>query len=471
MPVARLPAISQIIGADRMPVFDSTTINDLGWQTFLSNGNRTITRGPGDPNAGNFIDVDGAKGEVSVSAGKFYAEFTPLPSGTWSQSCGFGIANAQSVYSQLINDATNGSLLFPFYGVWTNGSPNAILGGVTWTIETVSMAVDFDNERIWFRVLPSGQWNGSPSADPSLPATGIDISSLSALPLAVAVSMGDVLTGGTINMGSVAFLRDQYPTGFNAWPIIPGGGHVNATAKFFAATNANIAGSPTLVTATPTLRAAANTSIAGGATIIATTIANKVAAGNTAIGQIGSLINTTQGVVVTGTSGVGQFGSLFNTTQSVTLSSAYAYGSCGFVDFVQRKTAIISGVSTIGQRGSLTTQNVEPAVATIGGLGNISATAKIGTPASAVIAGQGGTPNYVRNPRCEGAVVGTPGTLPTFWSEAISAPGLSRQSCRFRHRSCNRSAVCRSQVFRHDNRQRPSNSLYRTEYVFDCRYR
>jgi hypothetical protein len=49
-----------------------------------------------------------------------------------------------------------------------------------------------------------------------------------------------------------------------------------------------------------------------------------------------------------------------------------------------------------------------------------------GAPAGLLV--EGATTNQVRNPRAEGAVAGTPGTMPTFWSGSTAAGGLSRSS-------------------------------------------
>ena len=51
--------------------------------------------------------------------------------------------------------------------------------------------------------------------------------------------------------------------------------------------------------------------------------------------------------------------------------------------------------------------------------------------ASALIAGTGGAPvNYMPNPLCEGAVVGTPGALPYYWVER-ALNGVTRQVVAF----------------------------------------
>ena len=65
-------------------------------------------------------------------------------------------------------------------------------------------------------------------------------------------------------------------------------------------------------------------------------------------------------------------------------------------------------------------------VARIAGLGGRTATVTATRAASALIPGLGGGVNFIRNPRGEGAVVGSPGTLPTWWSTNLSG-GLAQQ--------------------------------------------
>ena len=60
-----------------------------------------------------------------------------------------------------------------------------------------------------------------------------------------------------------------------------------------------------------------------------------------------------------------------------------------------------------------------PALAEIDTVTAVQASTWVAAKAAAQFNGIGGTTNLVRNPRAEGAVVGTPGTLPTFWTEVI----------------------------------------------------
>ena len=102
----------------------------------------------------------------------------------------FGIATSNADYADLVNDVNNGCLVFPFWGVWFHGNSSRLLQSA-WTSQTVAMAVDLDNRRIWFRMLPNGLWNGIAGADPTILLTGLDISAFPAIPaLQLVVALG-----------------------------------------------------------------------------------------------------------------------------------------------------------------------------------------------------------------------------------------------------------------------------------------
>jgi hypothetical protein len=85
------------------------------------------------------------------------------------------------------------------------------------------------------------------------------------------------------------------------------------------------------------------------------------------------------------------------------------------------------GTPGVSSRGMLAMPIVPAqAQATIGGVGSVSATAVALRPTATGIGGQGGQTNYIRNPRAEGAIAGTPGTLPTFWNIDIGS-GITQQ--------------------------------------------
>ena len=88
----------------------------------------------------------------------------------------------------------------------------------------------------------------------------------------------------------------------------------------------------------------------------------------------------------------------------------------------------IFGNTTLGGVGSVTASayTLAQAGARIDARGSLTVDARNYAPTGAQIDGRGGQTNYIRNPRVEGAVVGTPGTLPTYWLVNIT-PGILTQ--------------------------------------------
>jgi hypothetical protein len=92
------------------------------------------------------------------------------------------------------------------YPVWNNA-----------TAVTICVAVDLNNDRIWFR-LNNGTWNNSGAADPATNVGGIDISNLFATAGAAPVALFQGNTGivATANFGATAFAQ-TVPSGFVSW--------------------------------------------------------------------------------------------------------------------------------------------------------------------------------------------------------------------------------------------------------------
>jgi hypothetical protein len=83
----------------------------------------------------------------------------------------------------------------------------------------------------------------------------------------------------------------------------------------------------------------------------------------------------------------------------------------------------VGGVSV----SAVVVRDAQTAQATVGGVGAIVADAIKPIPlAAATLGGVGGHANYIRNPRAEGAVPGTPGTAPTYWTGWGSDSGLTQ---------------------------------------------
>ena len=105
-----------------------------------------------------------------------------------------------------------------------NGVSNAtnLNSGVALPAGTVvGIAVDFTNHLIWFRMAPSGNWNGSGTANPATGVGGITFSTGAMVPFVTfggsGGAAGNVITA---NFGASSF-TGTVPSGFySGWPDI-----------------------------------------------------------------------------------------------------------------------------------------------------------------------------------------------------------------------------------------------------------
>lgn len=191
-----------------LPAAASTTWNsaDKSSSINLSNGDLTATSIEGASN--NSVRTVAGK-----SSGKYYCEFSSLVAGS---GVFIGLAN-----SSLPIEATSD---FPgadadgvgYYSVLgqvflDSGSIGTI---VTYTTgDLIDMALDLDNERIWFR-KNNGNWNNSGAANPATNTGGFDISGLNAGPYFVvwtcAATANETVTA---NFGATSFAHTA-PSGF-----------------------------------------------------------------------------------------------------------------------------------------------------------------------------------------------------------------------------------------------------------------
>ncbi len=188
-------------------VVATTTWNpaDAGGNT-LSNGNLTVTE-----NGGGGV-VDGVRSIASASSGKKYWEVHVDSISTTNPE--FGIAISSANLSSFMG-ATAGSIgWLADNRVFLGGSQVATLA--TWaTGNTLSGAVDFGNNRIWFRVN-GGNWNNDGAADPATNTNGIDISSMTAGAKFPAVQTFSTADAFTANFGGSAYTQ-SVPSGFVNW--------------------------------------------------------------------------------------------------------------------------------------------------------------------------------------------------------------------------------------------------------------
>jgi hypothetical protein len=185
-----------------MPAFTTWNPSDL-LAMILSNNNLTAT---------NTAAPSGVRAKEGFASGKYYWEVTVS---TWAQSStsvGFGLASAA---------LSSGNLGFAFMSrlgtiIVNNVASGSTLGART-AGDTIGIALDVGNNLCWFRVAPSGNWNGSGTANPATGVGGVSISTITGtqFPAFWASNTGEVATA---NFGGSAF-SGAVPSGFTSgWP-------------------------------------------------------------------------------------------------------------------------------------------------------------------------------------------------------------------------------------------------------------
>jgi hypothetical protein len=174
----------------------------------LSNGNLTVT------STGTTANEQGARSIVTKTTGKHYFEATIVAGGSFSVA----VCTAASTYTNLNQSgASTGVVMFCFNGqIWSAGANSGSSLGGRSVGDKIGAAVDLDNRKIWYRVAPSGNWNGSGAANPATNAGGVTIPTGAMLP---AFCFNTATTSGTANFGASAF-TGAVPSGFTSgWPV------------------------------------------------------------------------------------------------------------------------------------------------------------------------------------------------------------------------------------------------------------
>jgi hypothetical protein len=176
--------------------------------TTLSNGNLTAT--------GTAIN-SGIRAIVGYNTGKYYWEVIV---GTWTLTAtGPGIilgttANFQPSVAGNASLAKTGNIAL-------NGSNTGSTLGARAAGDIIGIAVDFAAQLIWFRVAPSGNWNGSGTANPATAVGGISFSTIGGNVLFPVMFLAGASEAGTANFGASAF-SGAVPSGFaSGLPMVP----------------------------------------------------------------------------------------------------------------------------------------------------------------------------------------------------------------------------------------------------------
>lgn len=186
-----------------------TTFNSARKSTFmvLSNGDLTTTATGGNATAMSI---------ANHTTGKYYCEMISQ-TGTAAYAHGMGIANLSYDVSVSVNVGISNAA-----GLWSGDTTIYINNSGDGTDGTygnpvndvVSMAVDLDNNRIWFRVN-GGNWNNSVSNDPATNTGGRNISAITGSAISVQSTVGDGRVN-TFNFGATAYAYAP-PSGFGNW--------------------------------------------------------------------------------------------------------------------------------------------------------------------------------------------------------------------------------------------------------------
>jgi hypothetical protein len=208
-------------GGTTYATWDASTVTSVT----LSGGNLVATN-TGTTSADQGAKVAAANGKAS---GKHYFEMI-WTTDAGGGNTGFGVGTTASTYTAMGGNATTGDMLFRSGTVYSNGS---VAGGYFATRtsgQTMGVAVDLDNRKIWFRNTPSGNWNGTINAgaggDPVAGTFGVTIPAGTIVPfLTFGGTSGVANNILTANFGATAFLG-AVPSGFTAGWLASSGGYV-----------------------------------------------------------------------------------------------------------------------------------------------------------------------------------------------------------------------------------------------------
>jgi hypothetical protein len=176
----------------------------------LSGGNLTYTH-----TTGNGL----ARSTAQKNSGKWYYEITAVSGITTggSNSC-VAVIKSAATDSDVILSGLSGGIVFKGSAIFANDvntSLNINTGIADGDI--IGVAVDLDNDKVWFRRSPSGNWNGQAigSQNPVGNVGGGSLSNYSATTMAPAAGFDN--TGGvwTANFGASAF-TGTVPSGFTS---------------------------------------------------------------------------------------------------------------------------------------------------------------------------------------------------------------------------------------------------------------
>jgi hypothetical protein len=177
----------------------------------LSSGNSIATKG-------GVASNHGVRSTTSHNSGKIYVEF-PTGGRFAGSNTGVGIATISANLTTIGASAVGGLLVFSSGGAYFNGSALTNVGNLTGGNIIVSLAIDFTNQKGWFREN-GGNWNNDVIANQN-PATNTGGFSIAALfpsnaAYCVFCSNDSGTSGSSTGLSTTSFAY-AIPAGFTAW--------------------------------------------------------------------------------------------------------------------------------------------------------------------------------------------------------------------------------------------------------------
>lgn len=185
------------------------TFNGVNSGATISNAGLTATHATGS--------VGGARSATAKNSGLYYFEMTLTLA---EANSGVGLITAAGTYTNIVIDGVSCAVVYQSGAIWSNNANSGRSLGALANGNIIGIAVDLDNNKVWFRKSPSGNWNGSGTDNPATNTGGVSISTFSATTLSPAVAWANS-SGGivTANFGGSSF-SGTLPSGFTSgWPL------------------------------------------------------------------------------------------------------------------------------------------------------------------------------------------------------------------------------------------------------------
>ena len=188
-----------------------TTFNpsDKSSNVALSGGNLTAH------NDGSLGSADsGVRSILNQKSGKYYMEMTVTALGTGADT-GFGVTISSAPLNTVGNTVANAAIWYPSGSLWINSINTGSIG--TYTLnDLLALALDLDNEKVWFRKGAAGNWNNSGTDNPATNTGGKLITSFATTNVTAIYSL--FVTGGVGASGADTFVANYGASAFTGTP-------------------------------------------------------------------------------------------------------------------------------------------------------------------------------------------------------------------------------------------------------------